>query len=356
MAVTRREALSRLAVAGAGTVLAPSMIRGQKAPIMVAGRPVEIAVRTISDSTIRITVLPIVNDKPQPVINRGALVEPLGGNEQKVATRDMVVSVREGATTTITVRRRGRIVQTLSLSSDESTIAFSAGSGQIFGLGEGGPQFDRRGTSYPSRNGQGGYQLRTHGGRVPIQWLVSTDGWGMYIHQPLGSFDLMGSIGRLMPTSDALPIDIFIVAADDPKTIIGEYARITGYAELPPLWSFGYMQSHRTLTGPDEISWVARTFREKKLPCDALIYLGTEFTPSGWNTRNGEFGWKTENFPDPKKFIDEMHAQHYKVVLHIVIEGQRMSGAVADPCTPDKAVPSGRTPEDRWPPDRAVPC
>ena len=90
------------------------------------------------------------------------------------------------------------------------------------------------------------------------------------------------------------------------------------------------MQSHRTLTGPDEINWVARTFREKKLPCDALIYLGTEFTPSGWNTRNGEFGWKTENFPDPKKFIDEMHAQHFKVVLHVVIEGQRMSGAVAD--------------------------
>src|SRR6188474_491712 len=99
MAVTRREALSRLAVAGAGTMLAPSMIRGQKAPIMVARRPVEIAVRTISDSTIRITVLPIVNGKPQPVINRGALVEPLGGNEQKVATGDMVVSVREGATT-----------------------------------------------------------------------------------------------------------------------------------------------------------------------------------------------------------------------------------------------------------------
>ena len=135
-----------------------------------------------------------------------------------------------------------------------------------------------------------------------------------------------------------------------------EYARITGFAELPPLWSFGYMQSHRTLTGPDEIDWVARTFREKKLPCDALIYLGTEFTPSGWNTRNGEFGWKAENFPDPKKFIDAAHAQHYKVVLHIVIEGQRMSGAVTDPCTPDQAVPSGRTPDDRWPDDRAVPC
>ena len=33
-----------------------------------------------------------------------------------------------------------------------------------------------------------------------------------------------------------------------------------------------------------------------------------------------------------------------------------MSGTVHDPCTPDKAVPSGRTADDRWPDDRAVPC
>ena len=101
---------------------------------------------------------------------------------------------------------------------------------------------------------------------------------------------------------------------------------------------------------------IPKTFREKKLPCDALIYLGTEFTPSGWNTRNGEFDWKKENFPEPKKMIDEMHAQHFRVVLHIVIEGRRMSGAVNDPCTPANAVPSGRTPDDRWPEDRNTAC
>ena len=124
MAVTRREALNRLAAAGAGTVLAPSIIRGQTAPIIVAGKPVQIAVRTISDSAIRITVLPIVDGKPRPVINRGALVEPVGGNDGRVDTGNMVVSVREGATTTITVRRRGRIVQTLTVNSDDATVAF----------------------------------------------------------------------------------------------------------------------------------------------------------------------------------------------------------------------------------------
>ena len=198
--------------------------------------------------------------------------------------------------------------------------------------------------------------MRTHGGRVPIQWLVGTDGWGLFLHHPLGTFDFTGAEGKLTPFAEGLPVDVFVVSSADPKVLMREYARVTGYAELPPLWSFGYMQSHRTLAGPDEVMWVARTFREKKLPCDALIYLGTEFTPSGWNTRNGEFNWKKENFPEPQKAMDDLHALHYKVVLHVVIEGRRMGGTVTGACTPDKAVPSGRTPDDRWPDDRAVEC
>jgi alpha-glucosidase (family GH31 glycosyl hydrolase) len=360
---TRRSALKLVGSAGAGFLVAPVTIRGQATPITVAGRPVEIAIAPISATTVRITVQPLMGTLSQSV-NRGALVPAaeapatLRSREafEPVRAGDLTVRFTPGPAPSIAIERAGRVVQTLRLSSKEPAIQFRLGQGHIFGLGEGGPQFDRKGHAFGTRNGQGGYQLRTHGGRVQIQWLVSTDGWGMYVHQPLGAFDLTGAEGTLTPTGDALPLDVFVVASPDPKVIIGEYARITGFAELPPLWSLGYMQSHRTLAGPDEISWVARTFREKKLPCDALIYLGTEFTPSGWNTRNGEFGWKRENFPDPKRFIDDMHAQHYKVVLHVVIEGRRMRGTVADPCTPDNAVPSGRTTDDRWPDDRAVPC
>ena len=32
-----------------------------------------------------------------------------------------------------------------------------------------------------------------------------------------------------------------------PAEILREYAELTGYPHLPPLWSFGYQQSHRTL-------------------------------------------------------------------------------------------------------------
>jgi len=180
------------------------------------------------------------------------------------------------------------------------------------------------------------------------------------IHQPFGTFDLKGPTGA-MTAATPIPLDCFVVASGDPRVIMREYARITGLPEMPPLWSFGYQQSHRTLAGPDEIMWVAKTMREKQLPCDALIYLGTDFCPSGWNTHNGEFEWKKETFPDPKKAIDDLHALHYKVVLHVVIEGRHLTGTVKDPCTSPER--SGRTPDETgdvtkgsWPTERSVGC
>ena len=363
-AVSRRELLKHLGAAGTGVAVAPLIVRSQPSPIIVAGRPVEIVVAAISPSTVRITALALDGALVRPLDDTGSLVAAAAGRVlgtrrtpfAPIRAGDLVVRFTSDPPTLHIDTAAGVALQRLVLDPQTKATSFSLGKGPLLGFGEGGPQFDRKGFTYTNRNGQGGYQLRTHGGRVPIQWLVSTDGWGMYIHRPLGAFDLTGVEGTLTPTDDLLPLDVFITAASDPPAILREYARITGFAELPPLWAFGYMQSHRTLAGPDEINWVASTFREKKLPCDALIYLGTEFTPSGWNTRNGEFTWKAENFPDPKRTIEEMHGQHYKVVLHVVIEGRRMSGSVGEPCTPDKAVPSGRTPDDRWPEDRAVAC
>ena len=120
------------------------------------------------------------------------------------------------------------------------------------------------------RSGQGGYQLRTHGGRVPMQWLIGTDGWALFIHQPLGAFDLTGKQGVLQPATPdgALPLDVFVVASKDPAVIMAEYARITGLPEMPPLWSFGYQQSHRTLGRPDEILQESRA-RSARRSCRA---------------------------------------------------------------------------------------
>ena len=56
----------------------------------------------------------------------------------------------------------------------------------------------------------------------------------------------------------------------------------------------------------------AKTFRDKKLPCDAMVYLGTDFCPNGWNTHNGEFSWNSRAFPDPPRAIEHLHADNFR--------------------------------------------
>ena len=369
--------MKRLATAGAGLAAAPLILRGQSQDITVAGRPVEIAVSAVGPAIARITLRPLVNGSPAPVPHDDALVreewgEPIGryrtaapeapprtialpGGRLQVSVIDSPLTINVSATARGAATEKIEY-QTLQVDAATGVMRFRIANGPLLGFGEGGPQFDRRGSTDQMRSGQAGYRLRTHGGRVPIQWLISTTGSAIYIHQPLGAFDLTGTDGVFTPGANTpLPLDVFVVGSNDPAEIMKAFAEITGFAEMIPLWSLGYLQSHRTLAGPEQIRSVARTFREKQLPCDALIYLGTDFTPSGWNTHNGEYSWNAANFPNPKAMIDELHALNFKIVLHTVIEGARISGRVSDPCTA-APIPPGRLPNNQWPQDRQVPC
>ena len=277
---------------------------------------------------------------------------------------DVIVSYTHGPPTIRVHTAAGDEVQHLTLDAVNPGMSFVLGDGPLLGFGEGGAQFDRRGAIDDMRSGQGArstgkrpFSLETHGTRAPVQWLIGTsNGWAMFIHQPYGAFDLTGARGVFTPRPPtALPLDVFIVSSREPRVVMREYARITGLPEMPARWTLGYQQSSRTLAGATDVLGIARTFREKKLPCDALIYLGTEFAPSGWNTRNGEFTWHATNFPDPKAMVDQIHAEHLRVIVHVVIEGRTLTGAVSDPCTA-APLPTGRTADDRWPPDRQAAC
>lgn len=343
---TRRQVLKG-AAASCAVLLVPAGRREVPAGFRAAGRDVEILVLPVSEHTLRLTIRPAdlpEGGRPMAGFDDGSLLDAAwDAPVAKFGVPSSPPSVRAGnfsvsASTdplTLAIRSsRGQLLQQLKVDRDSGVLSFSTGSSPLLGLGEGGPQFDRRGSTDAMRSGQGGYKLETHGGRVPIPWLVGTSGWAMYFHQPYGTFDFTGTEGRFLPGSPeaALPLDLLFVASNDPGIIMAEYARITGHPEMPPLWSFGYQQSHRTLASREEVVAEARTFREKKLPCDALIYLGTGFCPSGWNTANGSFEWNARVFPDPRQVLDELHQQHFRVVLHSVIETERLRGTAKDKC------------------------
>ncbi len=334
---TRRHALKQLG----GALASVLPVRAGQAP---APRRVEIQLAPVSAHTVRISIVPVDNGHTEPVPSDGSLVQETWGapvarwrdltRAEKARCGDLVILLSPDPLLLRIETAGGSTVQQLRLDLTAGTLAFRISDGPVFGLGEGGPQFDRRGSVDRMRNGEGGYRLRTHGSRVPIPWLIGAAGWAMFIHRPYGSFDLTGEEGLFQPLAPgkALPLDIFITGSRKPAVIMAEYARLTGHPEMPPLWAFGYQQSHRTLASREEILAEARTFREKKLPCDALIYLGTGFCPSGWNTANGSFTWNSNVFPDPEKMIQELHGEHFKVVLHAVILSRKLRGTVRDRC------------------------
>jgi len=311
-----------LRVLGAGaTALAPSHAQAPRA----------VQLTRVSDRTVRLSVLTGNSSIP----TNGSLIRETSGepaNGDVIETRNFRVRVSSSPVAFLIESFDGSAIQKLSVDGASGAVSFSSGGAPLFGLGEGGPQFDRRGNLDRMRSGQDGYRLHTHGGRVPIPLLVGTAGWAMFFHQPAGSFDLMGLQCKFEPAAQGLPLDIFFIAARDPAVIMREYAELTGYAEMPPLWALGYQQSHRTLASRDEVLAEARTFREKKLPCDALIYLGTGFCPSGWNTANGSFSWNRDVFPDPEEMIAELHRDHFKIALHAVILSRALHGTVRDGC------------------------
>ena len=365
--ISRRRAMQRIANGAGALAVTAAGAQQSASQIIIAGRPVEVAITAASAHTIRLTAQPVENDAALPIPTDGALIKDDWGRPgarfrsltapQTARHGQFTVRFSNGPLTVRCETVHGRLVQELKCDPATGVISFQTGDRPIFGLGQGGPQFDRRGNLDRMVSGQGGYQLRTHGAKVPIPFIVGTAGWAMFVHSPMAAIDLTGTEGRVQPANaeSALPIDIFVIAAEQPEAIMAEYAKITGYPEMAPLWSFGYQQSHRTLATPEETMQEAKIFREKKMPCDAMIYLGTDFCPNGWNTHNGEFTWNPNAFPDPQNAIQQLHDENFKVVLHIVIEGHHLTGKVSDPCTA-APLPSGRTPDGHWPPDRQVSC
>jgi alpha-glucosidase (family GH31 glycosyl hydrolase) len=368
--LSRRDLLKQAAILGlvAQDFSPAGLVAQDLSPALtITNRPVQVAVTSATPLTARIQILAVENGRLQTVASDGALDQPIASVPEvrpmgafipdSAHVGDLVVNISKQPLTFRIQHKDGRAVQLLRVDPDTGAMSFALGDGPILGLGEGGPQFDRRGSADRMRSGQGGYQLRTHGGRVPVAWLIGTTGWAMFVHHPFGTFDLTGAEGRFNAASaaDALPLDVFVVGAREPAAILAEYAKLTGYPEMPPLWSLGYQQSHRTLASRDEVLQEARTFREKKLPCDTLIYLGTGFCPSGWNTDNGEFAFNKKVFPDPAEMLRELHADHFKVVLHAVLEGRTLTGTVTDHCTAPP-LPSGKDADGHWPDNRQVPC
>ena len=290
----------------------------------------ELSIARISDRTMEIRLGPAnAEPPPSPMLVDFPREEkwrgPIENAPATLDSGDLRVEVARSPLT-ITVRRKdGAIVQKL-VWQDDGGMTFKTDA-PVFGLGEGGGALDRRGKLLPMKDG---YVAKDSTTRVASPVLIGADGWALVVPDLrvwpkrnwreagfLGEFDLRDGHGVFRNPNEGGAMRVFLISADQPTQILDELRQLTGGTPMPPRWALGYMQSHRTLSGWNEVLQVARNFREKQLPCDALIYLSEVFCKSGWSNGNAPFLWNSGNFPDPVANLTELHGLSFKVVAHV---------------------------------------
>ncbi|KAM7493797.1 hypothetical protein LguiB_028406 [Lonicera macranthoides] len=174
-------------------------------------------------------------------------------------------------------------------------------------------------------------QLERTGKRV-FTW--NSDAWGygpgttsLYQSHPwvLTVLPNGEALGVLADTTRRCEIDLrkdstikFIAASSYPIITFGPFAspadvltslsHAVGTVFMPPKWSLGYQQCRWSYDSDARVREIAKTFREKGIPCD-VIWMDIDYM-DGFRC----FTFDQDRFPDPKSLVKDLHQAGFKAI------------------------------------------
>ena len=108
--------------------------------------------------------------------------------------------------------------------------------------------------------------------------------------------------------------DYYFMYGGSADGVIAHMRHLSGQVPMFPLWTYGYWQSKERYKSSQELLDVVRRYRELQVPLDGIIqdwqYWGSNYL---WNAMD----FLSEEFPDGRKMIDEVHQQHAHIMISI---------------------------------------
>jgi len=141
--------------------------------------------------------------------------------------------------------------------------------------------------------------------------LCKNVAYGIFFDNTYRSFFDFGSNGqnRVLFGADGGEMNYYYIHGPHMMDVVKRYSNLTGTHPMPPVWSLGFHQCRWSYYPDKKVKDIAQTFRDKKIPCDA-IYLDIDYL-DGYRC----FTWNKEYFPNPKKMIAELLADGFKTVV-----------------------------------------
>ncbi len=242
-------------------------------------------------------------DAPRPTLDM--TFYPDGQKEVKISAYDQFFPRRHDAFALAFVEKDKQW--------NRSTISFHCDPDEKFvGTGERFTKMDLSGHTFQLKNqdGQGVNNRRTY---KNVPFYMSSKMYGVFMHTSAFSKISMADHStrsvQLMVEDELL--DCFLIGEEDPEKILYQYRMIIGFPTMLPKWSFGTWMSRMTYFSEKEVDQICKRLQKEDFPCD-VIHLDTGWFKTDWLC---EWKFNPERFPDPKRFIQDLRKNGYKVSL-----------------------------------------
>ena len=186
----------------------------------------------------------------------------------------------------------------------------------FFGLGDKAGPLDRRNAAFQLWNTDNfGFGVSTDPLYKSIPFIMGADetghAYGLFLDNTYRTWFDFGQTERDNFTlgAEGGPVDYYIMAGPDPKTVESEYAYLTGAAPLAPLWTLGFQQSHWSYMTQGEAQGIADHLKADKIPADAL-YLDIDY-----QDRDRPFTVNKQAYPDLPGLVSHLKAEGMHLIL-----------------------------------------
>jgi alpha-D-xyloside xylohydrolase len=105
---------------------------------------------------------------------------------------------------------------------------------------------------------------------------------------------------------NAKSLDYTVFYGNNADEVIADYRHLSGSAPMLPLWAYGFWQCRERYTSGKHLVETIKEFRKRNLPVDVIVQDWQYWGKLGWGVPQ----FDTTYYPNPEKFIKELHDLH----------------------------------------------
>ena len=146
---------------------------------------------------------------------------------------------------------------------------------------------------------------------IAVPLMASSAGYGLFWNNMSRSrFNNRFEHALYVSSEIADSIDYYFLYGPELDKVIAQYRELTGAAPMFGKWAYGFWQCKNRYKSQAEVLGVAQKYRELKIPIDNIVQDWF------WWNRKGEPVFN-QNYPDPKGMIDQLHAEHFHLMISV---------------------------------------